>query len=155
MATETTSSTFTRSYFRPTTASQRQLLFKAAATSRVPAAAQRAHVGRGSYYHWLERYATAGAAGLAQPRSCAPQHPRLAPLSAAVCAEVLAYYDTHLHERGCRTSAARLRQAHAGQAVIGHSKVAELIRVARPPVRLRRPRPRVWRPCMPWRRSRR
>jgi transposase InsO family protein len=132
MDTATTPAPSTRTYFRPTTASQRQLLFKAAETSTVTAAAQQAHVGRGTYYHWLERYETAGAAGLAQPRSCAPQQPRLAPLSAAVCAEVLAYYDDHPHERGCRMIAARVRQAHDGQAVIGHSKVAELLRVARP-----------------------
>ena len=89
------------------------------------AAAQCAHVGRGTSYYWLERYAAAGEAGLAEPRSCAP-------LSAAVCAEVLAYYDAHPHERGCRTLAERLRQAPAGQAVLGHSKVAEILRLARP-----------------------
>jgi len=133
MDTATTALPSTRTYFRPTTASQRRLLFNAAAeTSNVTAAAQRAHVGRGTYYYWLERYAAAGEAGLAEPRSCAPHQPRLAPLSAAVCAEVLAYYDAHPHERGCRTLAERLRQAHAGQAVIGHSKVAEIIRLARP-----------------------
>lgn len=131
--TTTTSATPTRTYFRPTTASQRRLLFETAETSTVTAAARRAHVGRGTYYHWRERYETAGAAGLAQPRSCAPHQPRLAPISAAVCAEVLAYYDEHPHERGCRMIAERLRQAHEGQAVIGHSKVAELIRSARPP----------------------
>ena len=134
MATETTSPTAPRSYFRPTTASQRRLLFKTAAASTVTAAARRAQVGRGTYYHWLDRYETTGEAGLAQPRSCAPHQPRLAPLSAAVCAEVLAYYDAHPHERGCRMIAQRLRQAHDGQAVIGHSKVAELIRLAHAPV---------------------
>jgi transposase InsO family protein len=108
-------------------------LFKAAETSTVTAAAQRAHVGRGTYYYWLARYETAGVAGLAQPRSSAPQQPRLAPISAAVCAEVLAHYDDHPHERSGRLIAARLRQAHHGQAVIGHSKVAALIRAARPP----------------------
>jgi transposase InsO family protein len=133
METETISSTATRTYFRPTTASQRQLLFKAAETSTVTAAAQRAHVGRGTYYHWLDRYATAGVGGLAQPRSCAPHQPRLAPISAAICAEVLRYYDEHPHERSGRMIVDRLRQAHAGQAVIGHSKVAELLRAARPP----------------------
>jgi hypothetical protein len=35
-----------------------------------------------------------------------------------VCAEVLQYYDNHPHERGWRLIAARLRQAHAGVAVI-------------------------------------
>jgi transposase InsO family protein len=110
------------------------LLFKTAETRSVAAAARRAHVGRGTYYYWLNRYETTGEAGLAQPRSCAPHQPRLAPISAAVCAEVLAYYDAHPHERGCRMIAERLRQAHDGQAVIGHSKVAELIRLAHAPV---------------------
>jgi len=130
---ETTSPTAPRTYFRPTTASQRGLLFKTAATSTVTAAARRAHVGRGTYYHWLDRYETTGEAGLAQPRSGAPHQLRLAPLRAAGCAEVLADYDAHPHERGCRMIAQRLRQAHDGQAVIGHSKVAALIRLAHAP----------------------
>ena len=130
--TTTTSSTASRTYFRPTTASQRQLLFgTVAAGETVTAAARRAHVGRGTYYYWRERYATAGTAGLKDERSRAPRHPRLAPISAEVRAEVLAYYDAHPHERGSRTIADRLRQAHQGQSVIGHSKVAAIIRLAR------------------------
>jgi transposase InsO family protein len=128
----TTTTTPARTYFRPTTASQRQLLFSAVATGgTVIAAARRAHVGRGTYYYWRDRYATEGAAGLKHARSRAPQHPRLAPISAEICAEVLAYYETHPHERGGRTIANRLRQAHKGQSVIGHSKVAEILRLAR------------------------
>jgi hypothetical protein len=130
--TTTTSSTASRTYFRPTTASQRQLLFRAVAEGEtVTAAARRAHVGRGTYYYWCERYAAAGAAGLQDEHSHAPQHPRLAPISAEIRAEVLAYYDEHPHERGGRTIADRLRQTHDGQSVIGHSKVAEIIRLAR------------------------
>ena len=130
--TTTPSSTTSRTYFRPTTASQRQLLFSTvAAGETVTAAARRAHVGRGTYYYWCERYETAGVAGLQDERSHAPHHPRLAPISAALEAEVLAYYDAHPHERGCRMIAARLRQAHDNQAVIGHSKVAAIIRRAR------------------------
>ena len=44
---------------------------------------------------------------------------------------MLAYYETYPHERGGRTIAARLRQAHKGQSVIGHSKVAEILRLVR------------------------
>jgi len=121
-----------RTYFRPTTASQRQLLFSTvAAGGTVLAAARQAHVGRGTYYYWAARYADGGPAGLLGARSRAPQHPRLAPISAAIWAEVLAYAETHPHERGGRTIAARLRQAHQGQPVIGHSKVAEILRLAR------------------------
>lgn len=131
----TVPTTAPRTYFRPTTASQRRLLFRTvAAGTPVTAAAQQAHVGRGTYYYWLDRYAATGEAGLAAFAPCAPHHPRLAPLSVEVQAEVLTYYDAHAHERGCRTIAERLRQAHAGQPVIGHSKVAEIIRLARPPV---------------------
>jgi len=133
MNTETTTPTLPRTYFRPTTASQRQLLFRlVTAGETVTAAAAQAHVGRGTYYHWLDRYETAGAAGLATPASCAPMHFRLLPISATLTAEVVTYYDEHPHERGCRIIAARLRQAHAGQAVIGHSKVAEILRQLRP-----------------------
>jgi len=134
-----------RTYFRPTTASQRQLLFSTvAAGGTVLAAARQAHVGRGTYYYWAARYADGGPAGLLDARSRAPQHPRLAPISAAIWAEVLAYAETHPHERGGRTIAARLRQAHQGQPVIGHSKVAEILRLARatpsaPPVGDARP----------------
>ena len=121
-----------RTYFRPTTASQRQLLFSTVAEGgTVSAAARQAHVGRGTYYYWSARYADGGPPGLLGERSRAPQHPRLAPISAAIWAEVLAYAETHPHERGGRTIAARLRQAHQGQPVIGHSKVAEILRRAR------------------------
>jgi transposase InsO family protein len=134
MNTETTTLPLPRTYFRPTTASQRRLLFRlVAAGETVTAAAAQAHVGRGTYYHWRDRYAAAGDAGLATPASCAPQHFRLTPISAALATAVVTYYDEHPHERGCRTMAARLRQAHAGQAVIGHSKVAEILRARRPP----------------------
>jgi transposase-like protein len=61
--------------------------------SSVIAAARQAHVGRGTYYYWRDRYVVAGAAGLQHEHSRAPQHPRLAPISADICAEVLAYYE--------------------------------------------------------------
>jgi len=132
--TETTTATSPRTYFRPTTASQRRLLFRqVAAGATVPDAAAQAHVGRGTYYYWRDRYAAAGEASLAECASCAPKHPRVPPISAAIEAEVLAYYDAHPHERSGRMIAERLRQAHDGQAVIGHSKVAEILRQARPP----------------------
>lgn len=132
MDTETTTPTPDRTYFRVTTASQRRLLFRTVAEGgAVTAAARQAHVGRGTYYYWRTRYAAAGEAGLVQPRSCAPLHPRLPAVSAQLRVEVLTYYDEHPHERGGRTIAARLRQAHAGQSVIGHSAVAEILRAAR------------------------
>ncbi len=61
----------------------------------------------------------------------------MAPISAEICAEVLAYYEANPHERGSRSIAERLRQAHKGQSVIGHSKVS--VCPCRPGVRWRRP----------------
>ena len=53
----TTTTTPARTYFRATTASQRQLLFSTVATGgTVIAAARQAHVGRGTYYYWRDRY---------------------------------------------------------------------------------------------------
>jgi hypothetical protein len=120
-----------RPYFRPTTASQRELLFRAAEeTGNISQAARQAHVGRGTYYYWRDRCTADGLAGLAQERSRAPKRTRIAPVPDAVQAEVLAYYREHPDERGYRTMAHRLRQQH-GRAVIGHTQVGEIIRAAR------------------------
>jgi transposase InsO family protein len=111
--------------------SQRELLFRAAEeTGNVSQAARQAHVGRGTYYYWRDRYTADGQAGLAQERSRAPKRTRIAPVRDDVQAEVLAYYREHPNERGYRTIAHRLRQQH-GQAVIGQNKVGEIIRAAR------------------------
>ena len=60
------------------------------------AAARQAHVGRGTYYYWRDRYVAEGTAGLKHEHSRAPQRPRLAPISAEICAEGLAYYEACL-----------------------------------------------------------
>jgi transposase InsO family protein len=131
MDTTTTTQTASRTYFRPTTISQRQLLFNMVEqTGNVTAAAQRAHVGRGTYYYWLPRYESSGAAGLATEQSRAPHRTRIPPVSAELREEVLAYYWEHPGERGYRTIANRLRQRHNGQKVISHSKVGDIVREA-------------------------
>lgn len=123
----------TRPYFRPTTASQRQLLFRVAEeTGNVTEAARRAHVSRGTYYRWRARYAAAGAAGLAQEQSRAPHRTRIPPVSADLRAEVETY-DQAQPGLGCRTVANRIRQAHDWDPVISHSKVWELRRAAASP----------------------
>ncbi len=59
--------TSVRPYFRLTTVSQRELLFRAAEeTGNVCEAPRQAHVGRGTYYYWRDRYTADGRAGLAQ-----------------------------------------------------------------------------------------
>jgi len=115
----------------------------------VLAAARQAHVGRGTYYDWRDRYATEGAAGVKHARSRAPQHRRRAPVSAELRAAVLAYSETYPHERGGRTIAARLRQAPKGQSVIGHRKVAEIRRLVRAPPSAPAARPGDTRPTAP------
>jgi transposase InsO family protein len=124
----------TRPYFRATTASQREYLFRRAAElGNVSAAARQAHVSRGTWYRWRDRYEAHGVAGLAQERSRAPHRPRIAPVSADLRAEVLAAAQAQ-PGTGCRTVANRLRQAHNWEPVISHSKVWELTRAATPPV---------------------
>lgn len=120
-----------RTYFRPTTVSQRQFLFRVAEeTGNVSEAARRAHVSRGTYYHWQSRYRSAGNAGLAREESRAPHHPRISPVSAELRAEVLAYWREHQKE-GYRSVADGLGKSHGWQKVIGHTKVGEIIREAR------------------------
>jgi len=141
MATCPETPTSVRPYFRPTTVSQRELLFRAAEeTGNVSQAARQAHVGRGTYYYWRARYTADGLAGLAQERSRAPKRTRIAPVDDELRAEVLVYYRDHPHERGYRTIANRLRQRH-GRAVIGSNKVGEIIRAARAAGLLEAPTP--------------
>jgi transposase InsO family protein len=116
-----------RPYFRPTTISQRQLLFKEVGeTGNVTRSALKAHVGRGTYYHWKSRYKAEGMAGLMRVGSRAPRQPRISPISTQTREEVLAYHRSH-PQAGYRTIANRICQAHGWQKVISHSKVREII----------------------------
>ncbi len=116
-----------RPYFRPTTVSQRQLLFEEVGkTGNVTRSALKAHVGRGTYYHWESRYEAEGMAGLVQVGSCAPRRPRISPISSQIREEVLAYHHSH-PQAGYRTIANRICQAHGWQKVISHSKVRKII----------------------------
>ena len=119
-------------HFRPTTADQRRLLFQTAEeTHNISAAARRAHLGRGTYYRWRDRYHAAGEAGLAAPRSRAPHRTRIPPVSVALRAEVLAYHQAHPADKP-RTVASRIGQAHGWAKVISHTTVWEILRAATP-----------------------
>src|SRR4030042_780139 len=116
-----------RPYFRPTTVSQRQLLFEEVGkTGNVTRSALKAHVGRGTYYHWESRYEAEGMAGLVQVGSRAPKQPRITAISSQLREGVLAYHHSH-PQAGYRTIANRICQAHGWQKVISHSKVREII----------------------------
>jgi transposase len=63
-------------YFRPTTAQQRRLLFETwEATGNVSEACRKAHVSRRTFYKWKSRFDQGGYSGLERPDSCAPKEP--------------------------------------------------------------------------------
>ena len=58
-----------RTYFPPTTAQQRKLLFETwERTQNVEATYQKAHVGKSTFYNWKQRYEAEGYAGLEKTR---------------------------------------------------------------------------------------
>jgi len=68
-------------YFRPTTAQQRRLLFETwEATSNVSLACRKAHVSRKTFYNWKERFEQEGYAGLEKPKSHVPHEPHKTPV---------------------------------------------------------------------------
>lgn len=65
-----------RTYFRPTTAQQRRLLFETwEATGNVTRSCQKARVSRRTFYNWKPRFDQKGYAGLERPESRAPKEP--------------------------------------------------------------------------------
>ncbi len=66
-----------RTYFPPTTAQQRQLLFKTwEETGNVTEACAKAHVSRQTFYNWKPRFEVEGYEGLKACRSHAPHKPK-------------------------------------------------------------------------------
>lgn len=67
-----------RTYFPPTTAQQRRLLFEVwEATGDREEACRRAHVGQSTFYNWKLRFETGGYEALDEPLSHAPHHPNV------------------------------------------------------------------------------
>ncbi len=67
-------------YFRPTTAQQRKLLFETwQSTGNVALACRRARVSRQTFYNWKARFEILGYTGLEEAKSHAPKHPRRTP----------------------------------------------------------------------------
>ena len=68
-------------YFRPTTAQQRRLLFETwEETGNVSLACRKARVTRKTFYNWKERFEQARYAGLEKPKSHAPHAPHKTPV---------------------------------------------------------------------------
>jgi transposase len=66
-----------RTYYRPTTAQQRRLLFESwEATGNVSEACRKAHVSRRTFYNWKPRFNQAGYPGLETTASSAPKEPQ-------------------------------------------------------------------------------
>lgn len=131
MDTQSSAEPTAHAYFRPTTSSQRHLLFNTAAEiDNVSEAARRAHTGRGTYYYWRPRVAAGGLAALDIERSRAPHRTRISPVSATLKQEVLDYEQQH-PQAGYRTIANDINKAHGWQKVISHSKVGEMVRPVR------------------------
>ena len=66
----------THTYFRPTTAQQRRLLFETwEATGSVAEACRKARVSRATFYYWKPRFDEGGYGGLEQTESHAPKSP--------------------------------------------------------------------------------
>ena len=69
-----------RTYFPPTTAQQRRLLFEVwEETGDRKEACQRAHVCKSTFYNWKPRFEAGGYAALDEPHSHAPHRPNQAP----------------------------------------------------------------------------
>jgi len=69
-----------RTYFPPTTAQQRRLLFEAwEETGDREEACRQAHVCQSTFYRWKPRFEAGGYAALDEPISHAPHRPKLAP----------------------------------------------------------------------------
>ena len=70
-----------RTYFPPTTAQQRRLLFEVwEETGDREEACRRAHVSKSTFYNWRPRFEGGGYEALDETKSHAPHHPNLAPL---------------------------------------------------------------------------
>jgi transposase len=81
-------------YFRPTTAQQRKLLFETwESTGSVSQACQRARVSRMTFYYWKPRFEQEGYPGLEQNRSHTRKH--LPKKEKAIEEQVVAMYRAH------------------------------------------------------------
>lgn len=66
-----------RTYFRPTTPQQRQLLFQVwQETGSVTEACKRARVSRSTFYHWKTRFEEGGYAALTTEEARGPRQPQ-------------------------------------------------------------------------------
>ncbi len=111
-----------RPHYRPTTADQRKLAFAVYQQTASPRkACEAAHIGRGTFNHWLPRFLAGGYAALEQPGSHRPPtFPRQLPDS--VLEAVLAT-KREPSEWGKRRIADELAKAPGSQPLVSASEV--------------------------------
>lgn len=137
-----------RTYFRPTTAQQRRLLFETYEQSHnVDEACRVAHVARRTFYYWLSRFRAGGYAALVETRSRAPHKTRIPPTPQAIIDEVVAYRLAQ-PQAGYRRIANELKKAHDWQAVISPTQVRRIL-LPRGLVRGAAPQPAAAVPAVP------
>jgi transposase len=103
------------------------LLFEAyERTGDVLEACRVAHVGRRTFYYWLPRFREGGYEALEKERSRAPHRTRIPPLSKGIVEEIIVYKREH-PQAGYRSIANALRKAHSWQAVVGPTKVRDVL----------------------------
>lgn len=99
-----------RTYYRPTTAAQRRLLFATwEETGDIEEACRKAHVSQRTFYNWKSRFATGGYAALEQTGSHAPKAPHRT--AAAIEAQVIELRRQHA-SWGKRRIADELTKGH-------------------------------------------
>jgi len=117
-----------RVYYRTTTAQQRQLLFETWETAGcVTQACQKAHVSRGTFYNWKERFDQEGYAGLVLPGSHAPHQP--AQKAAEIADQVVVLRRQH-PDWGKQRIADEMAKAHSWELVIYPNTVRRILRAA-------------------------
>lgn len=117
-----------RTYFPPTTAQQRQLLFEIwEETGDRKEACRRARVSEGTFYKWKPRYEADGYAGLKQPKSRAPHRPYQTPQ--AVAAQVVEMKQGH-PDWGKRRIADELAKGNNWVAVVSPNTVRRILQDA-------------------------
>ena len=114
-----------KTYFRETTAQQRQKMFERyEETGNASAAAREAHVGRSTFYYWKGRYEEGGYEALEERRSRAPHNPRR--IKEGIVEEVKEVKGEH-PEMGRNAIANEIAKRHGWHRVVSPSTVRRIL----------------------------
>lgn len=117
-----------RTYFRPTTAAQRRVLFETwEATGDIDRACQVAHMGRRTFYYWKPRFLAGGYAALETVASHARRTSSRVP--APVEARVIALHQQH-PDWGKQRLADELAKANGWAPLVSPNTVKRILREA-------------------------